>query len=37
MMQDFSGKTALVTGSISGTGKAAAQQPADRGAAQRSR
>ena len=37
MMQDLSGKTALVTGSISGTGKAAAQPPADRGAAQRSR
>jgi NAD(P)-dependent dehydrogenase (short-subunit alcohol dehydrogenase family) len=32
MMQDFAGKTALVTGSNSGTGKAAAQQPAERGA-----
>ena len=37
MMQDLADKTALVTGSISGTGKPAAQQPADRGAAQRSR
>ena len=32
MMQDFAGKTALVTGSTGGTGKAAAQQPAGRGA-----
>jgi NAD(P)-dependent dehydrogenase (short-subunit alcohol dehydrogenase family) len=32
MMQDFAGKTALVTGSNSGTGKAAAQQLAGPGA-----
>jgi hypothetical protein len=32
MMQDFADKTALATGSNSGTGKAAAQQPAGRGA-----
>jgi NAD(P)-dependent dehydrogenase (short-subunit alcohol dehydrogenase family) len=32
MMQDFAGKTARVTGSTSGTGKAAAQQLAGRGA-----
>jgi thioredoxin reductase (NADPH) len=32
MMQDFADKTALVTGSNSGTGKAAAQQLAERGA-----
>src|SRR6516162_1031581 len=32
MMQDFAGKTALVTGSNSGTGKAGARQPAERGA-----
>ena len=32
MMQDFAGKTALVTGRSSGTGKAAAQQLAGRGA-----
>ncbi len=32
MMQDLAGKTALATGSNSGTGKAAAQQPAGRGA-----
>ena len=31
-MQDFAGKTALVTGSNSGPGKVAAQQPAGRGA-----
>jgi thioredoxin reductase (NADPH) len=31
-MQDFAGKTALVTGGSSGPGKAAAQQPAGRGA-----
>jgi thioredoxin reductase (NADPH) len=31
-MQDFAGRTALVTGSDSGTGKAAAQQLAERGA-----
>lgn len=31
-MQDFAGKTALVTGSNSGLGKVAAQQPAERGA-----
>ena len=30
-MQDFAGKTALVTGGSSGTGKAAAQQLAGRG------
>lgn len=32
MMQDFAGKTALVTGSNSGPGKVAAQQLAERGA-----
>ena len=32
MMKDFAGKTALVTGSTSGTGKVAAQRPAGRGA-----
>src|SRR5215510_12296902 len=32
MMQDFAGKTALVTGSTSGTSKVVAQQPAERGA-----
>jgi NAD(P)-dependent dehydrogenase (short-subunit alcohol dehydrogenase family) len=31
-MQDLAGKTALVTGGSSGTGKAAAQQLAGRGA-----
>jgi NAD(P)-dependent dehydrogenase (short-subunit alcohol dehydrogenase family) len=31
-MQDFAGKTALVTGGSSGTGKAAAQHLAGRGA-----
>ena len=31
MTQDFAGKAALVTGSTSGTGKAAAHQPAGRG------
>ena len=31
MMQDFAGKTALAAGSNSGTGKVAAQQPAERG------
>ncbi len=32
MIQDFAGKTALVTGSNSGTGKVVAQQPAERAA-----
>ena len=31
MTQDFAGKAALVTGSTSGTSKAAAHQPAGRG------
>ena len=32
MMKDFEGETALVTGSTSGTGNAAAEQSAGRGA-----
>jgi NAD(P)-dependent dehydrogenase (short-subunit alcohol dehydrogenase family) len=32
MMQDFAGKTALVTGSNSGTGKGVAQPLTERGA-----